>query len=61
MEGFFCNVYHVSIGARDGSVPMVTVQQVQQPATLFGGTPVRLQVACQVMCVCVLVCIELLV
>ena len=27
---------------------MVMVQKVQQPATLFGGAPVRSQVACQV-------------
>ena len=28
---------------------MVMVQKVQQPATLFGGAPVRSQVACQVL------------
>jgi len=44
----FIGVIFVSVGARGGSVPMVTVQQTQQPATLFGGTPVRSQVACQV-------------
>lgn len=36
------------LGIRGGSVPMVMVQKVQQPATLFGGTSVRSQVACQV-------------
>lgn len=36
------------IGILGGSVPMVMVQKVQQPATLFGGAPVRSQVACQV-------------
>jgi len=36
------------LGMRGGSVPMVMVQKVQQPATLFGGAPMRTQVACQV-------------
>ena len=49
--------FFMSIGARGGSVPMVTVQQTQQPATLFGGTPVRSQVACQVLYNCILMCV----
>ena len=36
------------LGIHGGSVPMVMVQKVLQPATLFGGAPVRSQVACQV-------------
>ena len=44
----FVTAYANYVGVLGGSVPMVMVQKIQQPATLFGGAPVRSQVACQV-------------